>query len=436
MTHPRLLVIGDPASVFIQTPVRYWRDRGVDVAILAARWDGPATVDGDLPVLVAEAIAPASVARTAKALYPLIDAINTDSLRRDPGRVATALAAWRHTAVPPSLTAPLNDALLIAAAVDILTPDAVFGHEAFAHGLATAICGAPRRTLFAWGADVLQYAAMSDIAFVMVRQALHGVRYVLTNSAGMEDALHERFDLPRSSIAHISYGVDRRQFTRASGGRAAAIRAKHGIPANARIVMNLRRFLPHWGSQAAWESMATVAAASSDIHLVLLGGAGSAADLALVSHEAHDRGLSDRLTIMAGDIPLSTVAELMSVADVAVSLVASLEPVSWSVLQAAACGCALVLGDQRSYEDECGRGLAAVRVPVASASPAAVAIRELLDDRPRRTDMAAANDRFVRTHHDHDVHLTRLLKIVAGASVAEEWLAGARLVRTTAGHQA
>lgn len=433
MTAPRILVIGDPASVFIQTPVRYWRDRGVDVAILTARWAGPAAVNGDLPVLAAEAVAPASVARTAAALFPLIDAINTDSLRRDPDRVAAALAAWGHTAVPPSLTAPLNDALLIAAAVEILKPDAVFGHEAFAYGLATAICGAPRRTLFAWGADVLQYAAISDLAFTMVRQALHGVRYVLTNSAGMEDALHERFGLPRSSIAHISYGVDRGQFAPASRSRAAAIRAKHGIPVNARIVMNARRFLPHWGSEAAWAAMAMVAEPNPDVHLVLLGGSGSATGLARVRREASERGLLGRMTIMDGDIPLAAVAEMMSIAEIAVSLVGSLEPVSWSVLQAAACGAALVIGDQRSYQDECARGLTALRVPAASASRAAIAIRKLLDDPASSLDSAAANDRFVKRHHDHDVHLTRLLRIVAGANAAEALLASAQ-IRLEASH--
>ena len=58
---------------------------------------------------------------------------------------------------------------MIAAAVDALAPVCVLGHEAFAYGLATSLCRAPRRALFAWGADVLQYAAMTDVAGAMVR---------------------------------------------------------------------------------------------------------------------------------------------------------------------------------------------------------------------------------------------------------------------------
>lgn len=423
----RVVVIGDPNSVFVQAPVRYWRDRGVDAVILAARWHGPAVVDGNLPVIAAESLAPAWLQSAAHGLYPLLDAVNTNSLSQDPDRVRRALHAWGHTAVPPSLAPPFFDALLIAAAADALDPVCVFGHEAFAHGLATRLCRAPRKALFAWGADVLQYAAMSDLAQAMVGQALHGVHYVLTNSAGMEDALHDRFRLPRANIAQISYGVDRRQFSRACGARADAIRSRYGMAAGARVVMNIRRFLPHWGSDAAWRVLRAVAEERPDTHLVLLGGRGSELDLERAKREARALGLRDRITVMDGDVSLSTVADLMAVADVALSLVEPLEPVSWSVLQAAASGCALVVGDQGSYADECARGLSAVRVPATNVALATAATLALLDDRSRRSAWAAANDRHVNAHHDQDVHFTRLLRIVAGAGTAERVLAaGAR----------
>jgi len=393
--------------------------------ILTSRWKGPATVDGDLPVITAESLAPAWLQTAAHGLYPFLDAVNADSLNRDPDRVRAALRAWAHTAVPPSLAPPVFDALLIAAAADALDPVCVLGHEAFAYGLATSLTGAPRRALFAWGADVLQYAAMTDAAYALVRNALHGVHYVLTNSTSMEDALHQRFGLPRANVAHISYGVDRRQFTRALGARAAAICSRYGITTGARIVMNIRRFLPHWGSQAASQAMLAVAEQQPDVHLVFLGGTGSATDLDRLRSEATHRGVHDRITVMDGDVSLSTVAELMSVADVSLSLVEPLEPVSWSVLQAAASGSALVIGDQQPYEDECRRGLSALRVPATNVSRAAAATLELLDDGPRRAETAAANDRHVSAHHDQDVHFTRLLRIVAGASTSERLLAAA-----------
>jgi len=415
----RVVVIGDPNSVFVQAPVRYWRDCGVDAVILTSRWKGPSTVAGDLPVITAELLAPAWLQSATQGLYPLLDAMSTTLLAQDEDRIRVALSAWAHTASAPSLAPPVFDAILIAAAADVLSPACVFGHEAFAHGLATSLCRAPRRALFAWGADVLQYARMTDIAFAMVRQALHGVHYVLTNTMSIEDLLHNSFGVPRQRIAHISYGVDRRLFQRATPERAARIRSRLGVRPGARTVMNIRRFLPNWGNATAWPAMVTSAERHPDIHLILLGGVGTETELARALDEAQARGLRDRLTVLHGDAPMETVAELMSVADVSLSLAGTLEPVSWSVLQAAASGSAVIVADQASYACECDRGLAALRVTPASVEETTTAISALLHSPARRAAMAAASDRYVTTHHDRDAQFTRLLRIVAGAETAD-----------------
>lgn len=421
----RVVVIGDPASVFVQTPVRYWRERGVDAVILTARWSGGGTVDGDLPVIAAETLAPPWAVSAARATYSFLDAVNTSSLAVDPARVRSALQAWAHTAVPPSIAPPAHDALLIAAAADALDAACVVAHEAFAYGLAASSCAAPRRALMAWGADVLQYAPMTDVAHALVRQSLHGVHYVLTNTATMEDALHERFDLPRARIARISYGVDRRMFQRATGTRATAIRRTYGIDDGAPVVMNIRRFLPHWGSVLAWPAMAALAEARPTVHLVLLGGAASADDMAAAEADARARGLAGRVTFVRGDVPLATVADLMAVADVSLSLVGTLEPVSWSVLQAAACGSAVVVADQASYALEADRGLAVHRLSAGGAGDIAAAVAALLDDPGRVAAMAEANARFVSVHQNREIALTRLLRIVAGAATADRLLPAA-----------
>ena len=419
----RVVVIGDPASVFVQTPVRFWRERGVDAVILAARWQGGTTVDGDLPVVAAESLAPPWAVSAARAVYSFLDAVNTSSLALDPARVRAALQAWAHTAVPPSIAPPAHDALLIAAAADALDPACVFGLEAFAHGLATSCCAAPRRALMAWGADVLQYAPMTDVAHALVRQSLHGVHYVLTNTATMEDAIHERFDLPRARIARISYGVDRRMFRRATGVENARVRQAHGIAAGAPVLMNIRRFLPHWGSGVAWPAMVAMAEARPALHLVVLGGSGSDDDIAAAAAEARARGLGHRVTFVHGNAPLETVGALMSVADVSLSLVGTLEPVSWSVQQAVACGSAVIVTDQASYALEEARGLSVHRLLPGGAAELCAAIAHLLDDAERRTAMAQANERYVTLHHDRETELTRLLRIVAGAATADRLLA-------------
>lgn len=417
-----VLVIGDPASVFVQTPVRFWRERGVDARILAARWSGGPVVAGDLPVESADVLAPPWVRTVVRGLSPVIDAANTVSLAHEAPRVATALAAWAHTGDPPSIVPPMTDALLIAAAVDVLAPVAVFGHEAFANGLATSLCRAPRRALLAWGADVLQYAPMTDVTMALVGQAVHGVHYVLTNTEPMADALHARFAVPRDRIARFSYGIDRRQFHRATPAQAARVRAAHGIPADARVVMNLRRFLPHWGSDLAWPAMLDLVQRRRDVHLVVLDGATTPAEIDRAAAEARERGLGAHITFVRGQAPLERIAELMSVTDVGLSLVRTLEPVSWSVQQAAACGAAVLAADQASYALECERGLTIRRTRDLSAAGLADEMSAFLDDRTVTAAMAQANQRYVVAHQDPDTEMTRLLRIVAGAAAAERLL--------------
>jgi glycosyltransferase involved in cell wall biosynthesis len=383
-------------------------------------------------VFAAEALASADTKRAADSLVPFLGVVNVNSLAQDPDRVGTALHTWGHTASPPTVTAPVYDALLIAAAADVLAPVCVFGHEAFAYGCATSLCRAPRRALFAWGADVLHYAAMSEVAHGLVRQALHGVRFVLTNSASMEDALHERFDLPRDHIARISYGVDRERFRPAVGERRERIRAAYGIRPSAHVVMNIRRFRPHWGSTVAWRAMLAAGCRRPDVHLVLLGGSDSKADIETALDEAQARGLSGRVTAMRGDVPLDTVADLMAVADVSLSLVDSLEPVSWSVLQAAACGNVVLVGDQPTYRAECARGLAVHLTDPRDVAGTTDAIMTRLGDGGLRSRASTANDRYLAAHHDQHEQMTRLLRIVAGREAAERLLhAGERHMRRT-----
>jgi glycosyltransferase involved in cell wall biosynthesis len=212
--------------------------------------------------------------------------------------------------------------------------------------------------------------------------------------------------------------VDRGLFHPTDTRDRARIRARHGIPAGAPVVMNLRRLLPHWNAATAWEAIARVLGARPDVHAVLLDGSDDRHMLERVERDAEAAGLRGRLTVQAGTASLDTVAELMSVADVSLSLVDSLEPLSWSVLQAAAAGSSLVIGDQPTYRDEEARGLSASFVPPCDAVQVARAVLDLLADPEARARARMANDRYIAQHHDQDREMVRLLRITAGEAAA------------------
>jgi glycosyltransferase involved in cell wall biosynthesis len=425
MTSDRVVVIGDPASVFVQAPVRFWRSRGIDALIVTARWAGGATIADGLPVVSAEAVAPPQVGKLLDDLLPILGAVDGLLESHDPVRAHRALSTWGAGATLPSIVPPVQDGLHIAAAVDALSPVCVLGQEAFAYGLATAWCQARRKALVVWGADVLHYARTSDVAHAIVRQALHNVRYVLTNAQPMADALQRDFGIAEARIVSMAWGVDRTRFSRPSPTANAEIRARFGIPLDAPVVLNLRRFLPHWAADTAWSAMMAAATSRPDAHLVLLEGAPHNPHLARAVEEAAARGIGARLTAVVGNAPIETVAELMSIADVSLSLVDSLEPVSWSVLQAAACGSALVIGDQPTYRQEAARGLAARFVPLKDPGATTAAILDLLANVDASADLQRRNETYIRTCHDQSEQMARLLRITAGRDVAERLLARA-----------
>lgn len=417
----RIAVIGNPESVFVQEPVRYWRRLGADACIVTPSWPSATVADG-LPVVSAETIAPASVTRYAAAMTPLFAQLDGMVMRHEPDRVRAALHSWGPSAVLPSLAPPIRSAIVIAAALEVVRPVAVLGHEAFAYGLATQLAPETRRSLFVWGADVLHYAHTSDAAMTMVGQALRAMRFVLVGSESMQAEVHARFAVPLDRIAVVTYGVDSRQFHRATADEQHGLRSRYGIPPGAPILMNLRRFLPHWGASLASDVLLAALAARPDLHVIAIEGAQHSPHFEAFVDRASAMGARHRVTAVHGQMALDDIAALMTIADVGLSLVDSFEPLSLSVLQAAACGSELVVADQLTYRQACAAGLAATLVPPSTAAVTDAALAAIARS-GAETTASVRNQRFIAMHHDHDAAMRRQLRIVAGEAVANRLLA-------------
>ncbi|MFA5907737.1 MAG: glycosyltransferase family 4 protein [Vicinamibacterales bacterium] len=427
-----LVLIGNPKSTFVQSMARYWKERGIEVAIVTAHhWDGPSVNADGVRVVAAEHGMAREVRSVLDLVLPVLARLESELHRATADRVATALASWEGGAQPPSLLPPLADGLAIAAAVNALSPIAVLGHEAFAYGTATALCTNVRRTLFAWGGDVLQFCNTSDTAAELMKSALQRVTYVIAGSRGVQQRIINQFEVPSQRTAVISLGVNRQQFAPAPEAKAAEIAARYGIPRGAEVVMNVRRLRPFWGSEVALEGLLDLASRRPRTYLVFLGGLGTEVAMAEARRRAASAGVGSRFIGVDGDAPLDQVAELMSISDVFVSLTQQDEPLSLSVLQCAASGGVGVIGDQATYREAIDQGLGAVLVNCTSPEEAGGAVDRLLADRQARLRMRAANLRYVAQHHDEDAHMERILRIVVGSEMAERLLAGAASTHST-----
>ncbi|MGE3512663.1 MAG: glycosyltransferase, partial [Vicinamibacterales bacterium] len=196
--------------------------------------------------------------------------------------------------------------------------------------------------------------------------------------------------------------------------RAARIRSAHDIPPQARVVMNIRRLMPHWGAMTVQRVALSLLARRSDLHVVLLEGASDPTGMDAWLKQIESRGWRDRVSVVRGHSPLQQVADLMAVSDIGLSLVDSLEPCSLSVLQAAAAGGQLVIADQETYRALCRDGLHATLVAPGDDVGLIDGVLARLDDAVAAADVASANRSFIGRRFDHRQAMLRLLRIVAG----------------------
>lgn len=416
-----LAIIGNPNTIFVRSMARHWHERGINTVIVTANhWSGPERNEDGVPVIAAERGMNPDVRAALGVVAPTFASLESELHQSRHQRVASALDSWEPGSQPPSLLPPLIDAIAIAEAVRRLAPVGVLGHEAFAYGLATALCTDVRRALFAWGADVLQFCKTSDTAAAMIRAVLNQVSYVLAGSPSIRQHVIDQFGVPASRAVEISLGVNRRRFAIGSEATVAAIARRYGIPPEAQVVMNVRRLRRHWGSEVAVDALIGLAVTRPNLHVIFLGGQGTEAAMAAARRRAEAAGIAGRFIGIDGDAPIDQVAELMSISDAFVSLTQGPEPLSLSVLQASACGSIGVVSDETTYRTALGDGLQAVLVNPASAADVATRVDRLLADRKARLRMRRLNERYIQDRHDEDAHQQRILRLVVGSAMASQ----------------
>jgi glycosyltransferase involved in cell wall biosynthesis len=416
-----VVVIGDPGAVFVQLNARVWRELGEDVVIATARlWQGPDVLPDGTPVLAVNRTIDPGLARETSLLVPILQAMEAELGRLpDPDR-AEAQAGWGAGKALPSVVPIVTDALQIAEAVRALGPRLVFGHEATAYGLATALCFGCPRAIMVWGGDVQFFADASPVSRALARYCLQSVETVVVGSPGLSERAVSHFGVRPSRIVTFSFGVDRAGYRPPTAAERDEARRRLGLPSAVPVVTNLRRFDPYWGSDDALDAFVTVAALEPDAHFVLVGGTGNESRIAEARARAADAGLGDRLHVLAGQLPAETYRLVLRASDLGVSLTRWWdEPLSWSVLQAMATGLPVVTSGQRVYREAAASGAGIVPVDAGEPGETVRALAELLRDATRARALASSSAGYLEVHQDQ------------AAAVA--WLL-ARLERPEAGH--
>ncbi|HWB12528.1 MAG TPA: glycosyltransferase family 4 protein [Pirellulales bacterium] len=406
-----VVILGTPQSMFPHQLARQWRSYGMDVRIVS-HW--PATVDvpfSEAPVL--DARGHGSFLRRAVARFTLQAArrIEARLLKTQADRARRAVGQYENVL---EISEPIEFAFGLSSFVRALKPQFVFGMEAFSYGLATAWCAGLPRILQPWGGDVYLFANTTSLANLVVTHALRRVDLLVPGSIAAGAYIQDRFGVPKERIQPLTYGADLRMFSRADDDTRRQICARYGIPGDSLIVMNVRRFLPLWGAEVALEAFVRFARARSDVHFVLLGGAGTEEGMARARQHLSEQGIADRFLLLQGDRPLAECAQLMSVADIGVSLMYNADMRSASVCQAAAAGAAMIVSEGAEFRSLEPLGFRAAFVSPGNVEEVLSALHRFADDPELRRESAESNRRYVERHEDWDKNHVRLLELIAG----------------------
>jgi phosphatidylinositol alpha-1,6-mannosyltransferase len=220
-------------------------------------------------------------------------------------------------------------------------------------------------------------------------------------------------------------GVDVTRFHPLDATERADVRARLGLPVDARLIVGVSRLVPRKGFDTAIRAVAELRRRGprkyADVHLAI---AGRGRDAARLQQLANEFGAP---VTLVGRVAHADLPRLYACADVFTMLCRNrwggLEQEGFGIVfvEAAACGVAQVAGDSGGAAEAVAHGETGLVVDASGESAvasAADAFAELLDDPCRCAAMGRAARRRAEQEFDYDVLAVRLRAALADPPVA------------------
>lgn len=412
------VLLGHPSSVFPQRFAEFFEKQAYQSAIVDRCWSGPRWVGSGIPALASTGGQSALTSRD-RSLEKSLQRVEQAVAYREADRCRSVLSGteidWQ-----PSFVNGLLNAVTIAPFVDGLRPTFVLGQEVFAYGLATALCRSAPKVLMPWGGDIYYFAHTSSVAFEMVRRALTSVDLILAGGDAGARYLVKTYGVSPERLHSFSWGVDTSQFRRALSEERQAFCLREGVPPQAKIIVNARRFHPRWGCDIALDAFRRIVKEDADVYCFMVGGGLSERHAPLAREQLRAEGLEARIRILDGHVPDAQIQELFSVADVFTSLLRTTDMRGSAILECAAAGAVPILSEVEEYRCMEASGLRALFVDVTKPETIMEALRRSVRDSALRLEVGCANREFILAHEDRAITFRSMLRSI------EERIAGWR----------
>lgn len=406
------VILGRADGIWARSLAAAWRQRGVPTVIVSCEVDG--AVRGDIPVHIVRWTDQRWLARLRRLLSPLLIRLQSRLVAAHTARFAERAGVAQPAPWEYDFLEPFWNGYLLSRAALRLRPRFVLGQEVHSHGPATARCRGVPRFLFPWGSDVHTTVETSPAMFHLVRHALRSADLVIPTATSSVTYLVNRFGLRPERLRPVSWGVDLSAFQPADPEEKRALRRRHSLPENGKLIVNVRRFLPQWQSETVIAAFLSCARVRENAHFVIIGGCHAESALAEARSRVTAAGFGARFSWF-DDLALAAFRDILRAGDVGVSMNPIFDMRSVTVLQLGACALVPVLSEHEEYRLMAQDGFEALFVPPRDAGALAEALKEALSG-PRGAAMVTRNRSYVEAHEDGERQMDRLLAVLLEAA--------------------
>jgi glycosyltransferase involved in cell wall biosynthesis len=400
MIDHKIAIVGDPSSIFVKEHAAHWNSLGLKVDVITYIWDGPDRLPCGTRVISSFKEESRnyyfSMQLVKKALY-LIEKIFIFFGKR---KYKKAMGTEKDGYV--SFAYSILVGYSVSRFINKSDYSIVVGHEAFVYGLAVSLVKNRAKVLFPWGGDIYMYSETSYPAFCIVKKALNSVDLICPSSTKSIEHIITRFKVNPEKVEADYWGIKVNIFKPSTSEEKTIICKKYGINPNNKIILNVRRFLPAWGSEMALNSLIRIGTKYEDVHFVFFGGQNVEKYVSEAIVKVKQLGISERFTFFDKELSINECAELMSISDLFTSLMLERDMRSASILQAVNSGAFPILSNQQEYKIMMKNGLNAILVDANSLDNVVEAIEQCLNNEELIEEYRRKNFDYISTNEDWD----------------------------------
>jgi glycosyltransferase involved in cell wall biosynthesis len=289
--------------------------------------------------------------------------------------------------------------------IEEFKPDIVHAHYASSYGLLGRKSKFKPCIISAWGSDVLDFPNKSFIHKNILKKNLLSANVVTATSQLMVDAIRK---ISSVEAQHIPFGIDLSQFFPQKVQSPFKLEDTSDEQSQNIVFGSIKALEKIYGQQFLIKAFAQLIKEFPEmpLKLLLVGDGSLSNDYKLLASEL---GLVDKV-LFAGKVPYSEICNYHNMIDIFVNPSLN-ESFGVSVLEASACEKPVIASNVGGLPEVVNEGITGILVPPANAESLYQAMKKMLLNKQKATNMGKQGRQWVQQHFDFKKNVDAMIEI-------------------------